>query len=156
MASDITASSTFNTTNMKPANDEVIPALWGQNVGDNLGYLYFRKRHAVNWSQYAQSVIPEAGTTFFSKNIPYNYLTGTLTGETTADTNPVLSIYVNGVLGTAIAPAITGGGEYRFKEGFAIDTSGLTDETDYEIAFNWAALSGERMYYAIVAWEQKI
>jgi len=39
MASNIVAGADFNTVNMKPANSEVIPALWGQNIADNTGWL---------------------------------------------------------------------------------------------------------------------
>jgi len=39
MASDITSTTSFLTSNMKPANSEVIPALWGQNVCDNAAFL---------------------------------------------------------------------------------------------------------------------
>jgi len=39
MASNIVAGASFNTVNMKPANSEVIPALWGQNMADNTGWL---------------------------------------------------------------------------------------------------------------------
>lgn len=44
MASNITAgaSSTFTTTNMKPAVNEQIDALKAQNDADNMGHLYFR------------------------------------------------------------------------------------------------------------------
>lgn len=43
MASNIGTNGTFTTSNMKPASGEVIDALWGQNLGDNLGYLFHKE-----------------------------------------------------------------------------------------------------------------
>lgn len=43
MANNIGTTNTFNTSNMKPEADEEIPAIWGQNMADNLGYLYYGK-----------------------------------------------------------------------------------------------------------------
>jgi hypothetical protein len=41
MANNIVPSTaSFTTTNMKPANDEIINSLWGQNAADNTGFLY--------------------------------------------------------------------------------------------------------------------
>lgn len=40
MADNIDNSGTLTFNNMKPDNDEEITALWGQNMGDNIGYLY--------------------------------------------------------------------------------------------------------------------
>ncbi len=41
MASNIGTLSQFATSNMKPDNGEQIDSLWGQNIADNTGYLYY-------------------------------------------------------------------------------------------------------------------
>lgn len=43
MANNITTNATFATANMKPVPDEQIDALWGQNSGDNQGYLFYKE-----------------------------------------------------------------------------------------------------------------
>lgn len=44
MANPITTTAAFATANMKPAPDEQTDALWGQNMADNAGYVFFRQQ----------------------------------------------------------------------------------------------------------------
>lgn len=43
MANPITTAAAFATLNMKPQPNEQVDALWGQNIADNTGYVYFRQ-----------------------------------------------------------------------------------------------------------------
>lgn len=61
MANNITNSASFSTANMKPLADEETAALWGQNVADNTGYLYYRKDDIAfphERTSYATTVAP--------------------------------------------------------------------------------------------------
>ena len=76
MASSITSAASFATSNMKPVSGEQIDALWGQNIADNTGYLYYRvtpgpvlslHRRTGTFASGDENGMPCEGTAYFYK-----------------------------------------------------------------------------------------
>lgn len=121
MADNITSSGTFTTSNMKPspAGTENIDAIWGRNVGDNLGFLrthpsYFFTKNGTEGSAYVgANVVALSGTLRY--NVPFhrwaghNTIVGTIRGDGTfySNGNPDCTgthgVYIYGDLGTYVA-----------------------------------------------------
>lgn len=112
MASTIGTNAQFATTNMKPDNGEQIDSLWGQNIADNTGYLFYKPEvipgFSVHMKPNSSQDTPTAGTQWFCKRAGHSSLAGSFTfigsstGLTTAYT---ATMYVNGTLvkGTGFA-----------------------------------------------------
>lgn len=89
MASNITSAAGFTFINMKPAADEEIPALWGQAIAENTGYLYYKKHIVGNLHTYHSSdgdgLVHNSGNEnhliIYPKEEGYNYITGTIYSE---------------------------------------------------------------------------
>lgn len=77
----------FNIANMKPLADEEMVALWGQNLLDNIAYLWTREVKA--WDMIACGKKPGntptgdtfSGTAYFRQPRGHNQITGTFTKE---------------------------------------------------------------------------
>jgi len=151
MASNITSGVDFNTTNMKPANSEVIPALWGQNIADNTGHLFYRTRPAFTYNLSVGATEDKEGTTYFNKTEPYDLLTGTVVSRADGDSAYNLVIAVTGATGTTLALSETSS---IAKESFSIDTSGLTDSNDIEVTFTLASLTSSGLRMDVTTWEK--
>lgn len=82
MASNITTSAAFTGSLMRPAPDEEIDALWGQNMADNTGYLYYRPYPSVQFNLQNLGSLPAiiaggvSGTKSFFKLPEYGTLFG--------------------------------------------------------------------------------
>ncbi len=154
MASNIGTLSGFTTANMKPASGEQIDALWGQNVADNTGFLYYMDRPACHGRleiipmTVASSTEDRRGTWYFVTPPVPRYLKGTTTlykSDTTSD--PVYgSIYINGVLAHGIGRlAASSSGT---SGGYSYDISGLTANTIYSISARLHTVSTGQGYMA--------
>ena len=76
MASSITSAASFATSNMKPVSGEQIDALWGQNIADNTGYVYYRptpgptlslQRRVGTFAAGDETGVPAEATAYFYK-----------------------------------------------------------------------------------------
>ena len=151
MASDITNGVDFNKTNMKPDPDEEISALWGQNIADNTGYLYYKPELICNttasldiYNGYTDSSgnRPRSmGTLSFRKDPSFDTIVGTLrtykkqdTGNN-SDTAGSAYLYVDDVLKVSVDYGASITDEYNAGTGVSIDVSALSNDTDYTIAY---------------------
>lgn len=99
MANSITTAASFTTSNMKPVPDEQIDALWGQNIADNTGYLYYRKIPGPSFGCSPQQDSSFSGTyrgTYFFEKAPgMGTFFGSFIGSAAAG-NPVITVGMNG------------------------------------------------------------
>jgi hypothetical protein len=98
MASNIGTDALFTTPNMKPASGEQVDALWGQNIADNTGFLYFRKVFGpyFGFSQPASAAAGTyRGTHYFEKSLGKATFLGSFIGSVSTG-NPIFSIHMNG------------------------------------------------------------
>src|SRR5690349_7631702 len=84
MADNILNSASFATANMKPAaaGGENIDSVWGRNLADNTGYVFFRKTPGPGYSNRVNggaSYATNAGTHQFTHRREWPYLTGSFT-----------------------------------------------------------------------------
>jgi len=147
MANDITNSGNFSFNNMKPDADEEIVALWGQNIADNTGVLYYQNYLACSFSTNLTMLKTQedwgtfaTGTMFFIKQPNANTLHGTFQGNSRSSgfTGGTGIFYVNNI--EAVRGTFTlgySGGEQEFGTGFAVDISSLTDYQHYETSWSF-------------------
>ena len=146
MASNIVPSTAgWNTTNMKPAADEEIPALWGQNIADNTGFLYQRTilddRFVGNFNGKLYDdgdTLPITNTIsgmklFFIKKPEQDSINGTVytSYNETGFSDTTFGVEVDG--NSAYTKNYTADGNDTAS--FTYDASGLTDGLTYEIEF---------------------
>lgn len=150
MADNITSAATFTTANMKPAAGEQIDALWGDNLGDNTGYVYYRKEHypplsisyritsAVLAEQYNYQATTRA-TTYFNHRTEFATLHGSyyIFGSSGADgvgLRLAATFFCDGtsIFGTECSAASAGEGSSTGS--FVFVKSHLTHNTDYTIS----------------------
>lgn len=151
MASNITNAAAFATANMRPAPDEQIDALWGQNIADNTGYNYFREIPGPTLNSQFETLESFAGlpsprsrqdrdaTMYLTHFREYPKLNGSFilygTNHTLSGAGGIgtvrATIYLNGVFvyGTDL---VGGAGYYAAKGSFVYDKSALTHLTKYE------------------------
>ncbi len=135
MATNITAVSSFATSNMKPASGEQADALWAQNLADNLGNLYFQEKQlSTDWIKVGFDPNNEYRLYSFRKTSAHNALrfrtrgrSGIVAGAVTdsveiADTLGGLSIITDTENHTRTAQVI-----YSWD----LDISSLTNGTEY-------------------------
>ena len=144
MAQNIQTNAAFSTAYMKPDPDDVGDALWGQKIGDNTGWLYYKPEkvadfHAVGLFTGSDFNIPmdANGTTWFRKYPNKNTLFGTYGG-----TNSTLGTCEGSIAGSSIFAIHNSG--IRFLNSFSMDISGLTNGSWYPINVHVASrqLSG--------------
>lgn len=155
MASDITTSGSFATTNMKPDPGEQGDALWAQKIADNTGYLGGRPALACclggvgdSYSQ-SSTIGTSYATAYFQKLPEYNYLMGTYSGTTNA--NGQITGYINGVNFFTF-----GGAGSVWKAGTKYSISSLTNYSWYEVGVkaghgasgDVAAIRGVSLWFA--------
>lgn len=133
MPSNITTSAAFTTGNMKPSAGEQIDALWGQNLADNTGYLYYRKPLVCSFGGVGPcSSISLAGTyqgtAYFQKYPEFDHLVGSYVGTTSASGE--LFGWVDGV-----AVFSHSGAGSNWARGTSFDISSLTDGQWYTVSF---------------------
>lgn len=135
MASSITSSAAFTTTNMKPAADEQIDALWGQNIADNTGYVYYR---TIPGPSFHSGGINNAGggtrsgTFYFRKEAGFATMMGSISGTLANVTNQQIYVRING---TTVFNQLFKG--TLFKASFGTDCVGMSNGSDYELTFDW-------------------
>lgn len=137
MPSNIQTTAAFTTGNMKPSAGEQIDALWGQNLADNTGYVYYRKPLVCTFGGIGiQSSISLSGThhatSYFQKLPEFDHLVGSYVGTTSS--GGAIRGYVNGVQ----VFSHTGAGS-NWARGTSFDISGLTDG-------QWYTVSAEVIY----------
>lgn len=134
MAGNIDSFAAFTTGNMKPSSGEQIDALWGQNISDNTGYLYYRPMLACCFGGAgilisSSSVGSYVGTAYFRKLPEYNHLIGSYVGTTSASGH--LLGYINNSQFFS-----HGGAGSNWARGTSYDISGLDAGTWYPISFS--------------------
>ena len=149
MASDITTGASFNKTNMKPSPDEEISALWGQNMADNTGFLYYHPIPVctINANHEADDAVNAyaIGTVHFMKTPRFNTLVGTLTvyksqASTTESLKGTNSFWVNGVSAQTLDWGDSTS-DVSKGTGFSVNVSALTDYQFYEISYKSDAVT---------------
>lgn len=137
MANPITNTAAFATANMKPAPDEQIDALWGQNIADNTGYLYFKKVFGPSFHLDGLNQSLTHGTFVFEKAQGHSQFAGSLNGTVQRNTYGSLTLRMNGTIVSQdlwdLSSSSTG---TRVKKSFGTSLAGLTDGVFYE--FTWA------------------
>lgn len=133
MASNVTTSASFTTTNMKPAADEQIDALWGDNIADNTGYLLYRE---IAIPQISGS--SPAWLFLFKKRSTHPYLRLMVRGDNTgsaAAVSDVINVYPEGQSSVAGTPSVTATHSYtrgvNTTSDYDIDVSSLTNDAVY-------------------------
>lgn len=123
-------------TNMRPAANEAIDALWGQNLADSTGYNFYRQSPGPSFDFYFPSppsdvsVGTYVGTKYFYKRTGMGTLFGSYSFINHQSQPAGFEILVNGVSVKATsssAATITGS--------FAYDISGLSNESYIPITF---------------------
>jgi len=146
MASNIGTNAQFATTNMKPDNGEQIDSLWGQNIADNTGYVYYRDIPCVEFSR-GVVVSTESltaanqftqGTKWFKKTPAHNRIVGSycLTGSAASgNTRTVATFYspTGAVIKGDSTPSSTG--LQTTVGSVVLDISSLTNGSYYQISF---------------------
>ena len=96
MASDITSSSSFTESNMKPDSGEIIDAVWGQKIAENTGYVYYETKLLCSFT--ANLSINTTSGTFWTKKLPsYNNIVGTFFGTmSAAPASPYNNLWIDG------------------------------------------------------------
>ena len=128
MAQDILTDSEWSGSNMKPEPDEIADSLWAQKIAENTGFLYYRRRQAIQFALQCvngpSSVVtnPTIGTVFFEKFPGHGTMTGTIITESTA---PGAQIFCS-VDGTLVHTN-PGGTTMNFT--YSMDISHLPDDS---------------------------
>lgn len=137
MANSITTNATFATANMKPVPDEQIDALWGQNVGDNCGNLFYKEEVAPAISQSTGSAV------FFFTKRPGKSGFKTLSYTAGAGLNDWYLRFMTDGGGTALVAtkaSVTGVAGSFFR--FDVDISSLTNHTPYFVRLTYNTNGG--------------
>jgi len=169
MASDITSSASFTESNMKPANSEVIPAVWGQNIADNTGFLYHDERFVGNCGggkegqdgtigSYSYGLTTVYNGTFhtgigFQKKSRFDAITGTLLWNyTTDDADITGTVWIRlrdednveyGTIARYGTKHSSDDSTYNHIQSFDFDSSALaTGEQYYVDLYGWFDLVG--------------
>ena len=149
MASNITDGVSFNITNMKPDPDEEISALWGQNIADNTGYLYYKDEFAGNFhgafiqkwvggSEIYFSNSIDDQKLFFTKTEPFDYLNGTMFfawDGNHADDSGTFNISVDGTA-KVYSKSLSGSSPSSAKETLNWDMSHIANNSVVEVEFS--------------------
>jgi len=164
MASDITISSaSFTTTNMKPANSEVIPAVWGQNVADNTGYLKYqietKKEIACTYNFGTNSADGLTGleNQYFHLGGLRDLMEGTIAIKSAGDAGVTadVDVYIDGSVGTTLTMTRSGGiGNYTYENSFSESVSSLTNDLDYPFKIDLKSTNGLARV-AVSSWVSK-
>ena len=136
MASDITTTGTFTTTNMRPAGGEQIDALWGDNVADNTGYIYYRKQPLLSfWERVSTSIIEPSATYYVNHRQEYGTINGSFTVYGSGLGGGAATLFATFTLdGTFCGGSVikmAGGAGGLHTGSFAISKAHLTQNTDY-------------------------
>lgn len=155
MASSITSAAAFATANMKPVPDEQIDALWGQNVADNTGFLYYRKLFGPCCHLIGVANNLTHGTFVFEKAHGHTQFVGSLNGTVQANSYGSLTLWVNGTnVFQKVFDFTSSGVGTRFKASFGTALTGMTDGNFYE--FSWALganITGGDPFVDITTWQ---
>ena len=138
MATDIDNTAEFNFNNMKPAADEEITALWGKNIADNTGALYYIGREAFN----VQLVFGHSPTSGMNGTSHYRKYPGNTTLHGTLHLSSYkpagVATGTAGILidGTAVVEKDFGNGNFdNQRMSFTHDASNYTDFSDYDVVW---------------------
>lgn len=143
MALNILTTAIWTGSHMKPENGEQVDALWGQNLADNTGYLFYRPERGPQWADHGRSDtavnLVNIGTYWFRKSTGKGTMAGsyTLRKQTTStvDRTIAMSLWVDG---TAVLTnkTVTANSNINVVSGsFAKSISHLTDGSYYTISF---------------------
>lgn len=149
MASNIGTTAVFTTANMKPASGEQIDALWGQNIADNTGKLYYRKFFGPSFFFSQSDARNYNGTFFFEKQPGMVNFMGSLVG--THDTGATIgTILMNG---TAIFTKTFSGGTL-YSQSIGTSLSGISDGAFVPVVFQWTGNVGNIDTISFTGWQQ--
>lgn len=148
-----TDSTSFNTTNMKPESGEQIDALWAQNIGDNLSYLFWgmeRKAFDLSVQNDLEGRATDVdGTAFWTKISSHDTLHGTYVFDwaSTGDLGNG-TFYLDGTV--IVASKVTAGS----IGGIAWDQSHLTDGEVYAASVHTYQPGGalDKSHFNCSAW----
>lgn len=135
MASDITNSSTFSTTNMQPASGEIIDAVWGKKIAENTGKLKFdSKPNLLSWNSSiftpsGQTSYSPSGTFVLTKTEAFTNVVGTWTGTQSTSGAKVMRVIIDGTTVVSNASNIS-------TETINWDATFVSDDVDFKVVWS--------------------
>jgi hypothetical protein len=134
MASNITTSASFGTSNMKPSPGEQADAIWAQNMADDVGYVYFREAQLTDLSPTAAA----EARYVFTKKPSHNGIKSLTRGLAGGAVTEYIRVFAEGADPTVLnAYSAVGTSAYtraaQTTRRFDIDISALTDGNVYII-----------------------
>jgi hypothetical protein len=153
MATNLGTAAAFTTANMKPAPGEQVDAIWGQNIADNTGHLYFRKLpgpcFGCSPQQDSSAAGTYRGTHFFEKANGMATFYGSFIG-TASTGNPSITVGMNG---TSLFSQNASGTLYSLTIG--TDLVGVADGQMVEVGWRMVVPSGSgECNFAFTGWQR--
>lgn len=155
MASDIGTTAGFTTANMRPASGEQIDALWGQNISDNTGFMYYLPwpGPTISHTNGTNDLTDYRGTYYFQKRAGMGTFIGSMNGTVhSSGADVTVKLWVNGSNLYSLTTSASG---TAFKGGLYYYMTGLSNGSFYEVSYQVLGASGAgAVHLGFTTWQR--